>query len=45
MKKYNICLAAKTIFNHKINQKEIKKLPYDLIPNTVEESYQIQDAH
>ena len=36
-------LAAKILFDHRINKKVIKSLPKNLIPESIEEAYKIQD--
>ena len=39
----NILLAAKILFNHRLNKSELKNLPKNLTPTNIEESYKIQN--
>lgn len=43
MKDKNILLAAKLLFNHRLNKTGLKDLPADLKPSDIEESYLIQN--
>ena len=43
MEDKNILLAAKILFNSRLNKKGIKTLPQNLIPKDINESYKIQD--
>ena len=43
MQNKDILLAAKLLFNHRLNKKGIKELPNDLQPSSIEESYKIQN--
>ena len=36
-------LAAKILFDHRMNKKGMKSLPKSLIPESIEEAYKIQD--
>jgi len=42
MENKNILLAASLLFNHRLNKTGLKNLPINLIPQTIEESYEIQ---
>ena len=43
MQNKDILLAAKLLFNHRLNKKGIKELPNNLQPSSIEESYKIQN--
>ena len=43
MQDKNILLAANILFNHRLNKTGLKKLPSNLNPRTIEESYKIQN--
>ena len=43
MQDKNILLAANILFNHRLNKTGLKKLPSNLNPGTIEESYKIQN--
>ena len=43
MEDKNILLAANILFNHRLNKTGLAKLPINLIPKSIEESYKIQN--
>jgi len=43
MEDKNILLAANILFNHRLNKTGLTKLPSNLIPKSIEESYKIQN--